>query len=261
MTAINIVLQASRAIVMTDALFIDGRTGAPWFFREKCVAAPGTTMVVAARGDYRVPDLIAGELVHLYGDIDSLLADDGQAVCDLYSAWVASAGNHVFNAAVELHIVGWSADHNRPRGATLVFNGQWHVAEIGGEGVGSPLPDAHELARLNAIGSGPGVDWDCATFDPFRHGIPLMEAQRRMALPFRSGEPMTVHTVGGHILLTEITAHGVTQTVVHEWPDVEGEVIQPERFEMPAKAAATSPVGLNRQQRRAWERQHGKVAA
>ncbi|WP_182422300.1 hypothetical protein [Aureimonas sp. ME7] len=261
MTAINIVLQRARALVLTDSLFIHGVTGRPSFFAEKCAAVHGAAMAVTARGDYRVPEMIAGRLPQLYADIDSLIADEGQAVRDLYTSWVAAFGEHVFQAKVEIQIVGWSEEKRRPRGFQLVFHDTWTVAEISDEGSAAPLPDECELDRLALIGCGPGVHWDCSTFDPIRHGIPLMEAQRRMVLPLPTKEPASSHIVGGHILLTEINRDDVSQRVIHEWHDAEGVEIEPAPFVAPVIDPAEPPAGMNRQQRRAWERQNRKVAA
>lgn len=262
MTAINIFLQEKRAVVMTDALFIDFRTGRPVMIQDKCAVAPGTAMVVAARGDWRVPQGIAADLARYYANIDQLIEDEGDSVRSLYDAWLHGSGLEVMFAPVQIMVVGWSEEFGRPRGALVHLADTWAFAEIDpAEGMAAPLPDDRELDRLAALGVEPGSDWDLLSFDPLAHGVPFMEAQRRMKLPLPNGTGRQVHSVGGHILLTEVTADGVRQEIIHRWEDSLGEPIAPAGFKPPARIAPTPPANMSRQQRRAWEKRNGKVSA
>jgi hypothetical protein len=107
----------------------------------------------------------------------------------------------------------------------------------------SPLPSAADLDR---------VGWsstvaDITKFDAERHGAVLVEAQRHMRfVPPNGGPPC--HQVGVHVALTEITREGITQRIVHRWPDDRiGELIVP-------SVPSLAPSALSRQQRRALAR-------
>lgn len=256
MTAINIFLQKTRAVVMTDALIIDTRTGQPVALRDKCTNAKGAGMVVLARGDWRVPAVIADDLADYYSNIDQFIADEGEAARNLYDEWVRSYEGGVICDDVEIMVVGWSPSLDRPCGAQIVKKGSWKFARIGKEGRAGPLPDDREMRRLRMIGAEPETHWDLETFDPVRHGIPYMEAQRRMTFPLGRNGPR-IHVVGGWIMCTEITRDRIYQHVIHEWDDIDGMPIEVAPFVAPERSAGTPalpPGGLSRQQRRAVAR-------
>lgn len=253
MTAINIYLQQSRGILMTDALFIDmADTGRPVGFSEKCVAVPGQRMAVAARGDERVPKGVAFDIALLYEGIDSLIADEGQGVRDSYQTFLRS-GLGVTVADVDVMIVGWSDIEDRPRGCYLAYRANgWSFDEFDhADGFGYPdLPDI-EFDRLAAAGLSPEIHYNNSTFDPIYHGVPLMEAQRRTPAPLPSANGKPVFSIGGHILLTEVTRDGVTQTVIHEWPDKWGVPIRPAPYGATPKDAAALDAATEKRARKA----------
>ena len=103
----------------------------------------------------------------------------------------------------------------------------------------------------------------------------MLEMQRRNKMALRPGMP-EAYWVGGLALLTTINESGVTQRVVHRWnEDQIGEPITPAsinwqawraeksaKFKKPAPALSLVPsvtpiaTEMNRQQRRAFEREH-----
>jgi hypothetical protein len=243
MTAINVVLQRERGIVLSDALIYEQATGRPVALADKCVLVEGTGMAVASRGDYRVAAIMAGVVGRFYSTIDQVIEDRGEVV---QAAWQEAIDTYGGDGRVQIIVIGWSSIDRCPRAVLLKFdNEEWFVDEVDEEGLVGPMPDEVEFQRLESLGIELG---DADEFDPRRDGILLMEAQRRMKLPaIPGGKPS--HGVGGHILLTEVTAAGIVQQVIHTWPDEPGQPIQPAPFRNP---------NMNRQQRRALERTASK---
>ena len=70
-----------------------------------------------------------------------------------------------------------------------------------------------------------------ATFDPFTHGVRLMEAQRRVVGAMDNGagkNGVTGHGVGGFAQLTTLQRDGIITTrILRRWPDEVGERIEP----------------------------------
>lgn len=85
-------------------------------------------------------------------------------------------------------------------------------------------------------------------------GADIMELMRGRAgpNPLKPDLP-PLYGIGGHVDHTVIRADGVTTTRLRTWPDRVGEKINP--------FAADEPVKLNRQQRRALEREQRKLVA
>lgn len=160
--------------------------------------------------------------------------------------------------------------------------------------ISSPVPSLSDWYWLHRQGAEIDIDYDAQTFDAERHGLPLMEVLRRIrAEP--EFLPSEAYLVGGGVDLTEITRDGVTQRMLREWPDVVGEpilpgplprvplkdeppsfvppegrnqwlklnrqgLIDPETLLMRQPNIITAvPLGMNRQQRRALERQDRKA--
>ncbi len=160
----------------------------------------------------------------------------------------------------------------------------------------SPVPSLVDWFWLHRQGAEIDIDYDAETFDPERHGLPLMEVLRRIRAD-PNFLPSQAYMVGGGVDLTEITRDGVTQRLLREWPDAVGELILPGPLPrvplkdvapsfvpeedrqtwlrlnrnglidpetlMPRRAApvAVNPPGMNRQERRAWERRQRKAIA
>lgn len=149
----------------------------------------------------------------------------------------------------DIVVVGWSDKIDGPAGFHFgVLNEEILLQDLDEWGASPELSDAED-ANLHSIGCEIGVDVSHNNFDPVRHGIPFMEAQRRMPISYGG---QRLHIVGGHIMASEVTRDGVSQRIIHRWPDEPGEPIRPEPF----RRTASSIIPLNRQQRRALERQH-----
>jgi len=250
MTAINVFLRRDRAIMMTDAAMYTPQ-GVIVGFGQKAVAMPRQRAVIACRGAQKVTALLAMELSITYPSFDAM-AENAEADLRTYHEQhlmeLAALGMQDINVVV----AGWSDRINGPAG--FYYDSTVDVFGMVDGFVGGPLINDEELDNLHSIECEIDVDVAVADFDPIRHGIPFMEAQRRMRIEVSDiADPISI--VGGHILLTDVTRDGVSQRVIHEWPDEVGAPIEPVPFK------ATPPVGLSRQQRRAMEREARKRQA
>lgn len=247
MTAINVFLRRDRAIMMTDASLYTPQ-GVIVGFGQKAVAMPNMRAVIACRGSQKVTALLAMEMSAVYQGYDELFHNaerDLRAYHDQHLMELSRLGLQEINIVV----AGWSASKNAPAG--FYFDSSTDTFEEIDGYVAGPLPDEAEDANLHAIRCEIDVDVDPAAFDPVRHGIPFMEAQRRMKLEISDvSEPMSI--VGGHILLTEVSRDSVSQRVIHRWNDEIGMPIEPAEFVPPP------PVPMNRHQRRALARAGGR---
>lgn len=247
MTAINVFLRRDRAIMMTDASLYTAQ-GLVLGFGQKAIAMPGLRAVIACRGNQKVSYHLAMQLAAAYSSFDEMAERAEQDLPHYYDhnrpELEASGLEHI-----DIVIAGWSDDECRPAGFYYSStSGEFDM--IDGYAAG-PLPDEVEDANLHAIGCEIDVDVSPEAFDPIRHGIPFMEAQRRMRIEIVDGmEPISI--VGGNILLTEVTHEGVSQRVIHRWDDVALEPIEPAPF------VAHPIAAMSRQQRRALERHNRK---
>lgn len=294
MTAINAFLRRERGFLMTDGAFYD-ETGMPLGFGSKVFAIPNLNAVIAARGFAGICPLIAPNLSVRFASFDEMVENvepDLVRFADENAQHLEAVGFPDF----ELHIMGWSEKHRRPRHFmfgtreqededddppfTLVENDSYVVAP--------PITDDERFRVLPQLGvflGMPEFTEDMKTkFDPVLHGVPIMQAQRRSLDTFvgRDGDNVLC-SVGGHIAVAEVGPDGVSQRILHRWPDVAGQPATPTtvsaknlseqkaRFEQRnrevraarglAPAVGAPPSGMNRQQRRLWERKHGKVVA
>lgn len=244
MTAINAILKRDRAIMMTDAALYSP-SGDIIGFGQKAFAIPSLKAAIAVRGAQKVAALLAMEMAMVYKSFDHLLADaedDLRKFCDASFMHLSDLGM----SDIDIVVVGWSDAANCAKGCS--YNTVTDEFELIDGWEISPFP-ADERENLRAVGAVAELHWTESTFDPIRHGIPYMEAQRRLLCDVNG---RLTRIVGGHILLTEITREGVFQRVIHHWDDEIGQPISPAAFVPP------SPSTMSRQQRRAMERQQRK---
>lgn len=269
MTAINIFLRRDRAVLMTDGAFYlpDGQIIG---FGNKALPIPNLNAAIAVRGLQKVVADFALDFSIRYQSFDDMVDRVGDDLSEWQDTRERDAG-YTSWADVDLYLVGWSDREERPR----AFNFQTRdtgneyavgeVEEVEGFTVG-PYPEPKEwFVNLRSIGVDLCPDDAMRRFDPIRHGLPIMEAQRRMMVdPSEMGSAFTgtvpMSLVGGHVTVTEITKGGISQRTVHRWNDGVGVPIAPEPFVM-EKRAEPAPAGMSRQQRRAFEKRNGKVSA
>lgn len=224
MTAINVFLKRDTAVMMTDAAMYTS-DGTVVGFGQKVVSMPSLSAAIAIRGNQKATALLAMELPFRFRSFDEMMAGCEEFLPDWFAdnlMWLAQGGQQ------DLQIVVAGISKDGPAG--FYFD-----STEGGEGFGhidgdviSPLLDDAGWNRLSAQKCEPGEDYDTKRFHPLRHGVPLMEAQRRMKIvpAGLASEPISI--VGGHILLTEIDRTAISQRIVHRWADVCGEPIRTE---------------------------------
>jgi len=255
MTALNVLVGSMKAFILTDASLYHP-DGEIVMFGRKAAVARDARIAVATRGDHRLPAAIAQACDDLYEGIDELIDEAGESIRSLYETTIAEIGavEGGPGAAAEMFFVGWSARESQPVAFWLAYDGEtWGFEELG-DGFLAPMPNATEFSRLRLQMAEPASDYEVDDFDPVKHGIPLLEAQRRMPPAKVPGAPQSF-VIGGEVLLTTIGQAGIEQSVIHSWPDEVGKPIRPEPFAVPLVE------GMSRQQRRAAARQAGKAAA
>ncbi|WP_062216624.1 hypothetical protein [Aureimonas sp. D3] len=267
MTAVNVVFAKDRVYLLTDGAGYT-QLGMPIGFVQKAITVPSLHAVISSQGQAAGIGLAAQILStnfkdfdHLTDDIERKLYAEYRLHCEQFSG--------VPITPFRLLIAGWSKADNCPKGFAFDSTNEtgemfsWLDNNPGGWAIIPALSDEEEsnLVAQNVMTPG-GVDF-VGRFNPIRHGIPLMEAQRRMPMaPLTSETGEGVSIIGGYILCSEINAEGITQKIIHRWKDDVGRMIEPDAFQAPTGATKiVPPRHLNREQRRAWERQHGKIVA
>lgn len=254
MSAVNIVMHGGRAVIFTDGATYD-EAGALVTIGPKCHEVAGLRMAVTGRGPSWFPASFARTLRGVIDGIDAM-ETDGAAIVDRCIEAAQEEGLLGDNPAIDLFVVGWSDRAKAPRCfqfTTLPPEGVARASMV--ESVLSPALTAESEANVaRAVGAKAGLpDYD-------RFGRAVMEEQRRTpAVLFAAGRSV----VGGHILRTDVTRDGVSQRVIHEWPeDQVGERIRVEpRIDPIAHPNVTALPAMNRADRRRLEKAQKRGAA
>lgn len=239
MSAVNVICGSRRACVLTDASLYDA-AGTIVGFELKAYAVESWTGVVTGRGNWWGPTFVRA-LSESFASFDEFLTRSAPAIEREHRAAVA-AGNLAGQTLIEVHAVGWSERRDRPEAYVLRSPSDfldadqppylWRSLEDDDGIFHHAHLNAGELWQMHRQGAEESVDWTADTFDPVRHGIPLMEAQRRQAADAMAGPGVAgKHVIGGALWLTVIDREGVRQGVIHEWPDQVGEPIRPAPLE------------------------------
>lgn len=90
--------------------------------------------------------------------------------------------------------------------------------------VGGPDLSPEEIAEI-------GLSWEALGRDGLRpYALPIMEAMRaRKDINPTAPHLPAIHGVGGHVQYVTITRDEVRSEIIHTWPDVVGEMIDPHR--------------------------------
>ena len=255
MSAYIVVRQGQAVHVVTDGAGYNHSGELKKVDSIKCLQLGSMPAVVTARGQHQVGWMIAqmGAAMAAGGwDFDDFLEQLPRQLLRLEDGL---AQRHV-PSEFEVILAGWS---ERLQGLA-VFDWQAHdryglaedqsrtLREISDPIVFAPVPDE---SYLMAIGF--RVD-RLEEFDVERHGLQLVEGQRRYRATESDVMGVGQFLVGGHAQLTTVTRETVTQKTLRTWDrDKVGGRIRPELV-----AVGAPPAVLTRQQRRALERQHSK---
>ncbi|WP_082557910.1 hypothetical protein [Methylobacterium sp. Leaf361] len=242
MSAVNVICGSRRACVLTDASLYDA-AGTIVGFELKAFAIESWTGVITGRGNWWGPTFVR-TLAETFASFDEFLTRSASAIEREHRAAMA-AGDLAGQTLIEVHAVGWSERRDRPEAYVLRSPSAfldvdelpyvWRSLEDEGGTFHCAHLNAGELWNLHRQGAEPDVDWTVETFDPVRHGIPLMEFQRRQPSDERAGPGVAgKHVIGGALWLTVINREGVRQGVIREWPDQVGAPIRPEPLDVAA---------------------------
>lgn len=255
MTAVNVIVRPDRAFLMTDGAFYtpDGRIIA---LGNKALPIANLNAAIAVRGLQAVVPIFALDFSIRYVSFDDMI----DRVADDLRVWHENRAHVVDESGwfdVELYIVGWSEAKQCAQAFSITTRDYGDgeepctLRDCGRQTIAPGLSEEEETVRLPQL----GVHVDARTFerdfDPARHGIAIMEAQRR-ALEQLSFVDEPFCSIGGHISCTEVGKDGVRQRVIHRWAqDKPGQAFEPEPFKLVAPIVAD---GLSRAERRRQEK-------
>ncbi|AMB48420.1 hypothetical protein [Methylobacterium sp. AMS5] len=233
-----VVFESSQRVTMLTDLSLYQPDGTIVAFEPKAFPVDSWDGAISGRGD-RAGINVALDLAERYGSFDEFVARSAPEIERWHRAATALAGGG--QTVIEIHVIGWSELADRPRAFVLCSPIECHTDETAYVWRGHDAEDgcfyhamgATELWRLHRQGAEPRVDFDAETFDPIRHGIPLMEAMRRGRGDAAYGSNIAGrHLVGGAVVLTVVDRDGARQGMIHGWPDdTVGEPIQPAPFD------------------------------
>ncbi len=230
MSALNVWVSKNRAFMLTDSVIYDGSANII-DFAKKAVPVESWTGVISGRGNIW-GTIAAKQLAESYGSFDEFISRSGP-ILQAGHREAEAAGNLHYSSIVEIVVAGWSESRNRAMAFSLgnlaeppfvwadICNG-----EESGFAEGPMISTELEEWRLHRVGAST-LDYEPEDFDPIRHGLPLMEAQRRekTSPELFAGEPF--HCVGGAVWCSIVTRDGVEQSVIHDWNDEIGVPIVP----------------------------------
>lgn len=253
MTAINMIRQRRRAVILTDGAGYDAN-GVVRAFYQKAIAIPHLRAAVAVRGSANAVGVLAAAFGARFTTFDDLVANGGAVAQSVYDEFFAMFTNYG-ETEIEIHLAGWSEARNRPETYVMASDEApslavmemlpWTFTEAD-DCSAAPLPTDEAMAAQGLSVSA------VERFDPVSDGLRVMEAQRRTrGSALSRGNGVEVYCVGGFAMLTEITESGVSQRIIHRWNDRVDELIDP--------FAHVPVMNMSRQQRRAMEREQLKT--
>lgn len=236
MTAINVVTSEAAAHLVTDgvAYLPDGEIHA---FGTKTFTAPHMPMALATRGIAAATFRLGPMLADLHPTFDDLVARIEQSLPIIFRQYVAqfdveqmdpeaAAGLQI----LDLVIAGWSAERHRAE-SYMIRTNEIDLVPDGFEGQ-ALLPKAFKLMALDSVVAcpfplpevlrkSPPIDLD-ASFDDAKlraNLIKLMELQRASLYPPILPGRTDRHIVGGFVQMTTVTELGISQRIIHRWPE------------------------------------------
>lgn len=262
MTATIVAKQPDRIVLATDTAWY--RTdGVVCGFAPKVVTLPHLPAAIAWRGAQCAGALFGNSLGLTFSSFDDMalgFADAFENLHDRFLPLLEQEGS----ADLQLVVVGWSAAKAKPeafvvqsidevahgetdgqvRSGVMTFKA-FQPQPISGDFYYAPCPPDDVLTAA-------GLDGDTG-LDASEYCRRMLESCRRVAVDM-GPDVGDRFIVGGSGMMTTVTADGVDQRTICRWPaDAIGELIAPEP--MPRSVVALPATGMNRQQRRALEKQ------
>ena len=263
MSAINTLVQRDSVHMACDGLsYIDG---VPFEVNlNKAHLLRGMRAALSATGPATLGEFIAEHVEREFSSFDELAANGSERIKQMFREYADTYRDG--DAVSCLALIGWHEEQNRPAAYVIDMEtkgskADWVKANSlhpGGFGVVTELTELKISAvppptAEIMIAAGYDLLGDLNAKDAAKDLLHILEIQRRMKID-------DVSYVGGHAVLTSITADGVSQKVVHRWPeDQPGRKIVPAPIDWATWRA--SPERPSVAKRRALERKARRRAA
>lgn len=261
MSALNVFIRKDRAWMQTDASLYD-QQGNIVAFGPKAYVLSNLRAVISARGLQSVTPMLVPILGWQFATFDDLIEHGAPVIRNVFCEFVKSyVAADAAERDIELIILGWSEKEDGPRAyrfysdavANLHGDAAFEFHPFASDETWELSPAFQTLEPWNRLGR-QGIELDengftTEQFDPVTHGLAYMEEQRHIYVDFETNKQISI--CGGFLASVEISRDGVSEKILHRWPDKVGEPIRPEprpSFEN------VSPLRMNRQQRRAADR-------
>lgn len=235
MTAIAMVRGNDGVAIATDAATyeLDGRLQ---HLMSKVALIPERNCVISARGAAGLTGRLAEAVRHQTFDFDDVLALLGWEAKKLLDEWREWIKPRTEPKHIDLHIAGWSSARERYE-TYILCSGEKIQTDVNGvlmplapwsltpvpSMFASPLPDAEVARRF-------GLD-----YDKFSNGYDaaarIVCAVRSESRAFHEGAAAMGCIAGGWLQMTILKRDFVSTEIIHRWPDVIGEPIDPTRGE------------------------------
>jgi hypothetical protein len=268
MSAILVLKQRNAVHLMSDACTYEIETGVLVDNNlAKCIALPTLSAAISSTGPAEMGAFMGGSIAQEFLSFDDLIDRAEQCLPKIFEDFADTM--RAGDAFASLYLIGWHKAQARPaaycmecstnessRMAKIIENDPsaanakfFKLAEQNFSG--TPLPGADLIAA-----AGFNIPADFNALDPELDLLHVLEIMRHEEIEGH-------YWIGGKALLTSIDAHGITQRIVHHWPeDKIGEPILPLPIDFKswraarvgAKVAAIVPDGLSRLQRDRMEK-------
>lgn len=258
MSTLTIFARGDRALMLSDtAGTTSDLTVRAWV--NKVATVPHLKMALTVQGAAEAVGTFANRLASDLGSFDAIVRDGAGYLAEEHADNAARWESGTGLADFRLGLVGWSEERRRFDAYYLQSrdaDGAPAFTFVRRDLVMAPELDPADIVALQIPKDGTAFSADAQAYL-----LRIMAVQRHATTPrLGGGEPG--HVVGGQVVATELTRTGITQRVVHAWPDRLGEPIQPAplREELGAVMQIAQPAGaanvvhMSRQQRRAAER-------
>ncbi|WAC25751.1 hypothetical protein [Ancylobacter sp. SL191] len=221
MSAMLAIVQHRRVLVMADAAIYDPATGILSALTHKIVPIPHTNAVFASRG-------AAGCFNHFFRACLDVTASAGFGTFDAFrrasdEVWAVFEAGLPAGMGGEIIVAGWSEQYDAGQ---VLYRSTRQIHE------GLPVGNWFLLGDRSAFGVSLDDVPPADHFDPMVHGIPAFEASRRLEVDLAcgEGEAFMGHAVGGWVSSVIVEPGFVSAgKIIHRWPDIVGERIDPER--------------------------------
>lgn len=231
MTAFLAVKQTGRVHLLTDGACYDA-DGTMAAVGNKVIELPKASAAVTLRG-LQEPGPMLADAFGEFKSFDALIARAPGILTRVKKHWRDICPIDWEAMIVGVSQAGVSEIHFCPIGGELTAVDDGYYAA-------GPQPTARTY-----IESGFVPFDDLSTFDPVTHGVPVMEAFRRTraACP---GLEDDLYGVGAFIAHTLVERDSTATKIIHLWPDVLGEKIDPARhgFKFPTGTTSAAKTGL-----------------